>query len=249
MRTALFIPVSRTWETENIIPDDMLKRAMDIADLTVILEDTNDPEIFEFDHGSERVIVTGTEPLPDDAPVMLRRQRVISNWERFKAVLPQDIDYVISFEDDTTFDPYFFQEWIGMMESDKDIQYVEGAECHRRGARAIGAWKVGDDRIHTLLPSNSLLQPITGGGFYGFATRADNIRQATFREAGPHMGPDVCFVNDTLKRTGGKAFIDWRCECRHWTGPDTFILPSDADQIIAYDMVGGKWQGSIITSK
>jgi len=259
MNTQLIVTASRPWCAEMVA--EMIRNSInDVVGLfhvTVIVdcEEYSDTANYFYEAILEacnpwneevalQVIRTHYEALSDGATIIERRQRIIQLWNIAKMNVRPEAEYIISFEDDTFFPAYFFTEWLHMLKADQHLQYVEGAECHRRGAKAIGAWEI-TDKIVSSLPYNKknlILQPIQGGGFYGFATRALNVIQADFREDGPAFGPDVCFVYDTLQRTKGKAVVDWRCECEHHLEDGSILFPWDSNETIVYMNINGEWQ-------
>jgi hypothetical protein len=118
----------------------------------------------------------------NETRLSIRRQRVAEIHEQAKDLISKcDGDIVIGLEDDTVFDRLgsFERLYRPFMHSNghSQIGFVEGVQMGRWGAQMIGAWLANDEQkptyIETLLPApNHGYQEITGGGWYGYATRA-----------------------------------------------------------------------------
>jgi hypothetical protein len=183
----------------------------------------------------------------------IRRQRVAEIHEQAKDLIAKcDGDYVIGLEDDTVFDRLpNFDRLLHPLQNTDDIGFVEGVQMGRWGAQMIGAWLADDvhnpQRIETLLPVDSNgYQEITGGGWYGYATRKRLFLDAPYF-ASPSMpwGPDVNY-GFWLQQQGYRCLIDWSTIYGHDDHGQT--LYSDDEKVRLVKIIynkradNGKWE-------
>lgn len=72
-------------------------------------------------------------------------------------------------------------------------------------------------------------------------THTKNVKDVMVREDGAAMGPDVCFVQDVISKTGKQAIIDWDIKCGHRT-PDGILYADSATGQLGYVKKGnGDW--------
>lgn len=192
---------------------------------------------------------------PNEVKLAIRRMRVADVKNQSKDLIARtDGDIIISFEDDTVFERMTsFAPLYQPLLDDPTIGFVEGAQMGRWGANIIGAWEANDfdlpTEVKTLLPAAGWngTQEITGGGFYGYATRRD-LYQAHeyYTSSSQPWGPDVNF-GFWLRQRGYKCLIDWDLIFGHndhnivgW--PDNLPRQQRLVQLVFNkDNVTGKW--------
>lgn len=174
-----------------------------------------------------KVKVTGEAPLPDDAPIIMRRQRVMSVWNHMKTMIGKT-EIFFSFEDDTKTPDDAFKKLTKRVE--KGAVFAEGVEMHRQ-TDSIGAWKLTKLMAKTLKYKDRGISRIDGGGWYCFATRSEYVKKTMIRESGAAMGPDVCFVYDLSKMRKGRAIIDWSVKCGHATSEGMLYASKNTGQL------------------
>ncbi len=160
----------------------------------------------------------------NETRLSIRRQRVAEIHEQAKTLIAQcDGDLVICFEDDTVFDRLEnFDRLLGPLLNSDATGFVEGVQMGRWGAQMIGAWRADNHQnpthIETLLPplpddpnaSQTGYEDITGGGWYGYATRKRLYLDAPyFTSPSQPWGPDVNY-GFWLKTQGYVCLIDWQ---------------------------------------
>jgi len=150
---------------------------------------------------------------PNEINLSIRRQRVADIHEQAKDLVAKcDGDIVIGLEDDTVFDRLpNFNRLIDPLSSPV-IGFVEGVQMGRWGANIIGAWRAENGnnptQIETLLPGQDY-EKITGGGWYGYATRKHLFLNATYYASSSQpWGPDVNF-GFYVNQQGYDCLIDW----------------------------------------
>lgn len=153
---------------------------------------------------------------PNEVRLTLRRQRVaeVKNMSK-DLVAKTDGGYIISLEDDTVFDRLpDFNRLLQPLIEDSQVGFVEGVQMGRWGANVIGAWSCLFDQKGEITEASTLLpeqgyQPITGGGFYGYATRRELYLNHEYHSSTTQpWGPDVNFGLWLLSREY-KCLIDW----------------------------------------
>lgn len=251
IKNTVYIPLSRGWCVENVLS---CLKGLDIdrnSTEVVILIDTDNEHFFHrvgkdyeeqalnYSFAKTRIAVSGLKPIPESAPIIARRQRIIELWEIARTHFG-DTELFFSFEDDTRIRPDAFQLLLDTM-NHLGADYVEGVEAHRQYL-SIGAWKIERNYARTLKHQFFGTSEINGGGFYCFLTKTEKIKKANFREDGACFGPDVCFVYDLTKK-GGKAYIDWRAECVHLLGrgKENELYPNEAQDVLQFEKVKGDW--------
>ena len=162
-----------------------------------------------------------------------------------------DGEIIICFEDDTVFDRLASFERLYQPLLDRpEVGFVEGVQVGRWGANMIGAWNAlppnaeNPNHIETLLPKTGY-EEITGGGWYGYATRRNlYLNCEYYTSSAQPWGPDVNF-GIWLTRQHLKCLIDWDTQFGHKDYSKT-IYPDDADLRLAQivynrDSNTGKW--------
>lgn len=241
MKYTIFIPISR----EEYAPDALDSIiAMDFpvqdTELLIVL-DTNDNvfanrvgaalEIISKTKGIKKIKMqmTGEDPVPEDAHIMLRRQRVMSIWNRMKGMIGPT-EYFFGLEDDTVQPEDAFVKLMKHVED--GACFAEGVQVHRQ-ASSIGAWHITKNVAKTLKFKPKGISSINGAGWYCFATKTKYVKQAMIREGGAAMGPDVCFLYDIVNKTGQKGIIDWSVQCGHRT-PDGILYANKDTSVLRY---------------
>ena len=157
---------------------------------------------------------------PNEVRLAIRRARIAEVKNQSKELIAQaDGEIVISLEDDTVMARLdSFDSLINPLLWDNAVGFVEGVQMGRWGANIIGAWQVDDIdnplEIKTLLPKTGY-EEISGGGFYGYATRKNLYLSHDYftSTAQPH-GPDVNY-GIWLNRLKYKCLIDWNTVFGH----------------------------------
>lgn len=188
---------------------------------------------------------------PNEVRLTIRRHRIADIHEQAKDLIAKcDGEIVIGLEDDTMIDRLpNFDRLIRPLAGSDAVGFVEGVQMGRHNTNMIGAWLMDDvhnpDHAETLLPGEDY-QEISGGGWYGFATRRDLFLN-TPRYASPSFpwGPDVNFGLE-IRRRGFTCLVDWATvfghrEYQHIVYPDD---PKVRLAKIVYNKRGdnGKWE-------
>jgi len=252
MKYTIYLPISRPSMLQGLA-DCVADLKFPIADTElVVLADTDSATFFgrvwdafkeverqrECLFGGFKVHVTKRGPLLESASILERRMRVIENWEMAKGLIG-DTKLLFSLEDDTRCLPESFYQLMSHLDG---CDYAEGVQVHRRGTSAIGAWVITDNIVQSIPWDREGWQFIDGGGFYCFACRTHLVKEANFREGGPAFGPDVCFVNDIIRR-GRYAIIDWDVPTAHILESGEALIPWWGVGQITYrkNPVTGEW--------
>lgn len=188
---------------------------------------------------------------PNEVRLSIRRMRVADVKNQSKDLIAKtDGEIVLAFEDDTVFDrlPSFSRLYQPLLDDPK-VGFVEGVQMGRWGARMIGAWDCDDfefpQKVWTLLPGEGY-EEITGGGFYGYATRRDLYLNHDYHTASSQpWGPDVNY-GFWLKQRGYKCLIDWESVFGH-NDHNQIGYPDDPKHPLVKvtytkDITTGKWQ-------
>jgi hypothetical protein len=146
-----------------------------------------------------------------------------------------------------------------------EVGYVEGVQMGRWGANMVGAWEADDLRnplqVQTLLPPKMGEQPerylsrfkdrgiyeqITGGGFYGYATRRNlYLNHEYYTSAAQPWGPDVNY-GFYVNQQGYKCLVDWGVLFGHRDHNNIMYPDSDkirlAQIIFNKNEATGKWE-------
>lgn len=227
----IFCAFTRRWALERWL--DNLKSVQHDPALTnlCIIVDMDDPYIlkvfkaFAEEQGYRSLKMRINEDWnPNEVRISVRRQRVAEIKNQSKELIAQmDGEIILGFEDDTAFDRLeSFEPLITPLLQDTAIGFVEGVQMGRWGVNVIGAWLADDPKkphhIRTLLPptneSPSMplaypFQGITGGGFYGYATRRQLYLDYDYYWATSQpWGPDVNY-GIWLNQHGYKCLINW----------------------------------------
>lgn len=150
----------------------------------------------------------------NEVRLTVRRARIAEVKNQSKDLINlTDGEYIICFEDDTVFDRLkSFDRLLQPMIDDGTIGFVEGVQMGRWGAKIIGAWYANDISrptvVKTLLPKTGY-QEITGGGWYGYATRRQLYLDCDYYTSTTQpWGPDVNY-GFYLRQRSYKCLIDW----------------------------------------
>ena len=205
-------------------------------------------------------IEMNSEHHPNEVRLVIRRTRIAQVKNQSKDLVARtDGKYIISFEDDTVFDRLKnFNRLLNPLAINPKVGFVEGVQMGRWGVNMIGAWLADNDldptTIKTLLPkSRSALddaewyENITGGGWYGYATRRDLYLNCDYYWATSQpWGADVNY-GFWLKQRGYKVLIDWQTVFGHDDRgrvgyPDEEPFKHKLAQVIyTKNVVNGKW--------
>lgn len=150
---------------------------------------------------------------PNEVQLAYRRQRVAHVHNQSKDLINlTDGEIIIGLEDDTVFDRLSSFEPLYAPLLDNSAAFVEGVQVGRWGANMIGAWEFDDvhnpHEISTLLPGVGY-QEITGGGWYGYATRRGHYLNCEYyTSTAQPWGPDVNY-GVWLRQQGHKCLVNW----------------------------------------
>lgn len=188
---------------------------------------------------------------PNEVRLAIRRMRVADVHNQSKDLIAKtDGEIIIGLEDDTAFDRLkSFERFYRPILDDAWVGYVEGVQVGRWGANMIGAWMADDvfnpKQVKTLLPADGY-QKITGGGWYGYATRRQLWLNTPYFTSPSHpWGPDLefCFW---IRRQGYKCLIDWCTIFGHRDHSKTLYPDSPkirlAQIVYTKDEQTGKWE-------
>lgn len=217
----IFCPFTRRWAIDDWLSQlEQIDHEPGLTNLAVII-DCDEPyianRIKQFaEYWSYRNLHTKMNENwhPNEVRLATRRQRVAEIHNQSKDLINMsDGEIIIGLEDDTVMDRVkSFNRLYQPLLDDPDTGFVEGVQVGRWGANIIGAWSA--DRadkptmIGTLLPSEGY-QEITGGGWYGYATRRKLWLDCEYyTSTAQPWGPDVNF-GFWLSQNGYKCFIDW----------------------------------------
>lgn len=154
---------------------------------------------------------------PNQTKLTIRRMRVADIKNQSKDLIAKtDGDIILGFEDDTVFDRLSsFEPLYKPLMDDPAVGYVEGVQMGRWGAQMVGVWDCDDfeypQKVWTLLPAEGWngTQEITGGGFYGYATRRElYLQHEYYTSSSQPWGPDVNF-GFWVKARGFRCLVDW----------------------------------------
>lgn len=255
----IFCPFSRTWAFERWL--ECLEATNHDPALTnlVFIVDGDEPFIynslkrFNAKHNYRSFHVKMNDDWhPNEVKLAIRRMRVADLNNQAKDMVAEcDGDYIIGLEDDTVFDrdPDFIFKLLECF-TQPLVAFVEGVQVGRWGANIIGAWEADDvfdpKEIKTLLPGPGY-QNITGGGFYGYATRKNLFLDcAHYTSSAQPWGPDVNF-GLWLRQRGYKCLINWNLIFGHadWNSvryaDDLPPREQLAQVIYTKSNVNGKW--------
>lgn len=151
---------------------------------------------------------------PNEVRLSIRRARVAEIKNQSKDLIARtDGEIIIGLEDDTDLERLkSFEELYQPLLDNKNTGFVEGVQMGRWGANIIGAWEADNinnpKEIKTLLPGSGL-ENITGGGFYGYATRRElYLNHDYYTSTSEPWGPDVNY-GFYVNRQGYNCFINW----------------------------------------
>lgn len=187
---------------------------------------------------------------PNEVRLAIRRQRVADIKNQSKDLINlTDGEIIVGFEDDTDFSRLSdFKRLYQPLLDDATIGYIEGVQMGRWGANIVGVWLADDinnpKEIKTLLPGEGY-QEITGGGFYGYATRRELYLNHDYHTSTAHpWGPDVVY-GFWVRQRGYKCLVDWDTIYGHRDYSKT-LYPDDATArltklVYNKDIQTGKW--------
>lgn len=188
---------------------------------------------------------------PNEVRLAIRRMRVADVKNQSKDLIARtEAEIIIGLEDDTVFDRLeSFEPLINPLLQSAEVGYVEGVQMGRWGANMIGAWEADDLRnplqVKTLLPGEGL-QEITGGGFYGYATRRRlYLNHEYYTSSGQPWGPDVNY-GFWVNQQGFINLVNWSLMFGH-RDHNQVLYPDDpqvrlAEIIYTKNEATGKWE-------
>lgn len=256
----IFCPFSRRWAVEPWL-ECLAKVNYDPAliNLCIIVDGdesyiANTVKKFAEAHGYRSFHVKiNADWHPNEVRLAIRRMRVADVHNQSKDLINlTDGEYIIGLEDDTVFnrEPYFINMLLQPLIDDPTVGFVEGVQMGRWGANIVGVWQADDpmqpEQVETLLPPETPdTQEITGGGWYGYATRRDlYLNCEYYTSSAQPWGPDV---NNGfwLKQLGYKCLVDWRVVFGH-RDFNTVLYPDDkhvrlAKVVYNKNKLTGKW--------
>lgn len=188
---------------------------------------------------------------PNETRLAIRRMRVADVHNQSKDLIAlTDGEVIIGLEDDTLFDRLeSFNRLYDPLIQNTNIGFVEGVQVGRWGANMIGAWRANKvpnpTEIKTLLPGQGY-EEITGGGWYGYATRRHLYLYCEYYTSSAQpWGPDVNF-GLWLRQQGYSCLVDWETVFGHRDFNMT-LYPDDPkvrlSQIVYNkNVTTGKWE-------
>lgn len=193
----------------------------------------------------------------NDTRMAVRRQRIADVKNQSKSMVAQtDCEFVLCFEDDTVFDKMIsFNTLLHPLVVDPKCGFVEGVQCGRWGIKMIGAWNIygfeniGPTIAETLLPDEGY-QLISGGGWYGYATRKHlYINCHYYTSSDQPWGPDVNY-GLWLSSIGYSSLVDWDTIFGH-RDFNKILYPDASVSKIVYnkDINTGSWAIKSDTTK
>lgn len=223
----IFCAFTRRWAVDDWLTNlAKIEHDPALTNLAIIV-DADEPYIanmckkFAEDRGYRSFHVkVNSNWLPNEVRLAIRRMRVADVHNQSKDLIAlTDGEIIIGLEDDTVTDRMpSFMRLIQPLLDDEQVGFVEGVQMGRWGAKMIGAWQADDPhnpkQIKTLLPGEGY-EDITGGGWYGYATRrALYLNCEYYTSSAQPWGPDVNF-GFWLKQRGYKCLIDWQTVFGH----------------------------------
>lgn len=259
----IFCAFTRQWAIDGWLKDlDNVRHDPPLTNLCVII-DCDEPLILNKlkKFAEERNYRSfyhkmNTEWSPNETRLSIRRMRVADVHNQSKDLIAQtDGEIIICLEDDTVFDRLeSFERLYQPLLDTTTVGFVEGVQMGRWGAQMIGAWKADDNfsptEIKTLLPQEQSAflngyEPITGGGWYGYATRRGlYLNCEYYTSSAQPWGPDVNF-GFWLRQKGFTCLIDWDTIYGH-RDYNKVLYPDDpkvrlAQIVYNKDLTTGKW--------
>lgn len=260
----IFCPFTRRWAVDRWLENlAAVEHDPKLVNLCFII-DTDEPYIamalnrFAEERGYRSIQIRMNEEWsPNEVRLSIRRQRVADIHNQSKELIRRtDGELIIGLEDDTVFDRLkSFDQLIDPILIDDSVGFVEGVQMGRWSVNMIGAWLADDpvntQQIETLLPPNDIFwgeQPISGGGFYGYATQRElYLNHDYYWSSGQPWGPDVNY-GLWLNSLHYKCLIDWSVVFGHndhniigYPDPPPDNQPL-AKVIYTKDRETGKWE-------
>jgi len=155
------------------------------------------------------------------ATIPQRRERITSIHNQIRGLLPEDVDYVFSIEDDGILPVNALSWLVNDIQNYKSAGLVTGVELGRWGVPYVGAWKVDDIMDARKIISvesrigSTIVEEIDACGLYCTLIRADLYKQHTF-SSNNGLGPDINLALE-LRQLGFKNYIDWFIPVTHLT--------------------------------
>lgn len=222
----IFCPFTRTWAVDGWLKSlEGVQHDPALTNLCIIVDGNehliaNTIRKFAESKGYRSFHVKVNEDWhPNEVRLATRRMRIADVKNQSKdLIVKTDGDIIIGFEDDTVFDRMeSFERLIAPLQ-EPEIGFVEGVQMGRWGANMVGVWEANDPsyptEVKTLLPGRGL-QEITGGGWYGYATRRDlYLNCEYYTSSAQPWGPDVNF-GFWLRQRGYKVLVDWETVFGH----------------------------------
>ena len=258
----IFCAFTRRWSVDRWLNDlANVEHDPSLTNLCFII-DTDEPYIrnmlrkFAEQRGYRSCYIEmNSDHHPNEVRLNIRRARIAEVKNQSKALIAQtDGEYIICFEDDTVLDRLEnFDRLLDPLIKNDQIAFVQGVQMGRWGVNMIGAWQADDylnpTRIETMLPpaDNQDYEYITGGGWYGYATRRDLYLNIDYYWATSQpWGADV---NNgfSLNRRGYKCLVDWETVFGHDDHgrvgyPDIAPFKDRLAKVIyTKDVTTGKW--------
>lgn len=256
----LYVPFSREWAIDTFfksLDQVIMPRSHIDAFLLIDSKDRNmlsrvRQKAYLMGFRSCKFHLTERDPLPEDSPILVRRQRIVDNWEIVQENV-NDNEYFFGVEDDTlcpadsfvrlyssfiTANDRVMRDATGLPE----VVFIQGIQKYRQ-ANAVGAWRIDDEAgIAMTLPySEGGLVEMDGGGFYCFLTKTKYIKNHTFKHSDPLFASDVDFVYSISTAQKKLALTSWDIKCGHLLKDGTMLYPCRDMDYLRYKRINGEW--------
>lgn len=238
---------------------DYLKPVFDSLAALHTPEDTQLLIITDGDHELERavdrrldsihfsriqVVSFGDSPAED---IDSRRYRISAIHNKARHLIPEETDYVMLLEDDTTYPPNTLTKFIKTLDNVDSAVFVEGVELGRHNSPYVGGWKADSvykpNEFLSVMPNHGI-QNIDAGGLYCCLVEAELYRMHQFepwdKEGKNGLSCDVNF-GLYLRQMGYDCFIDWSIQLDHIGDRGSVNLGNTKPVQIIFQKKDGKW--------
>lgn len=254
-KVTFFIPTSRGWVFDRFREQLLAAQLPYSTTELVVLLDSDSEALrqqwldllrlmrLEKPWNGIRLYTTGNKPLPDDAWIHHRRDRIIDLHEQAKELIGKT-EHIYSLEDDTFVEPDTYSRLVGRLR--EGVGLVTAVEAGRWDIKMVGVWEIEEEdgkpvTVRTKLPpAEPIVENIQGAGWYCFITPTALFKSIQRRSEGECWGPDVCYCYD-ITRQGFEALVDWSIHCGHLTDKGEMILPDGHIRQLEWKNFDGKW--------
>jgi len=129
-------------------------------------------------------------------------------------LIPQECDWLLLLEDDTTVPAKVWEYSTEAFE--KGYDWVSGFEIGRWSCPCPGLWHVRDFELTTPMPGKQHLEDVDATGIFCVLTKPSTYASVKWDVWDTDWGHDVA-ITYALKLKGYRLGVDWRLECVHMT--------------------------------